>query len=142
MNIGAPMIEVMAPTGRFVPSISSLESKSQSMSESDPTKADIGMRKRLSLPNRRFIILGITSPMNPIMPTKETHTAVISEAKMSPENLVSSTLTPRLLATSSPSSIAFSPGARKKKATRLTMTTTPMMPIWPKLARVRSPNVQ
>ena len=78
---GAPKNEVMAPTGRTTGEMMVRAKVSEMRRRAAPVTAEAGMRKRWSVPMMRRIIWGAMRPMKPMMPMKETETAVMREAK-------------------------------------------------------------
>ncbi len=79
---GIPIRVVMAPIGivRSATFISSLIRRSAADSSSAPMTMDAGKSRRWSPPSTILARCGTISPTNPMMPTKETQTAVKRDA--------------------------------------------------------------
>ena len=107
MNIGAPIIAVIAPTGKANPSRTVLANKSQISNIIAPSSEEVGKRNLWSLPISFLHTWGITKPIKPMMPTKETTTAVRSDANKREMNLNIFRLIPKVAAVSSPNSKAL-----------------------------------
>lgn len=97
----------MAPTGSIIGDITVLATVSASNNVNDPITADMGIKYLWSESMIFLTMWGDINPINPIMPRKDTVTAVIIEDNTMPANIVLSTFTPRLFAVSLPVSIAL-----------------------------------
>lgn len=74
-----PINEVINPIGRTVPGTINLLSIEAADKITAPNKAAVGNKKRLSSPTMLRAKCGAISPTKPIVPTKQTAVAVISE---------------------------------------------------------------
>ncbi len=101
------MKAVTIPTGSMRGEAIVLATVSAASSSIEPISIDDGIKKRWSEPIVKRAMWGARSPINPIVPTKATGTAVRSEAMARDVSLRIFVFTPRLLATSSPARIAL-----------------------------------
>ena len=99
---GAPMMEVMMPTGSVIGERMVRPMVSHISKNTAPTNAEPIMRNSSLLPMHFRTICGTTNPMNAITPKKETATEVQIVVRTNPTIRVLSGLTPMLLAYSSP----------------------------------------
>ena len=88
MNKGMPMRDVRKCTGIITGAMIVLATASHPSRRAPPKRPDAGMRKRCSPPMIIFVMKGATSSMNPIIPTKQTITALINDAMKIPVFLV------------------------------------------------------
>ena len=102
MKNGAPIIEVIIPTGISVGAKISRPTVSEHKSRNAPTRALLGIRNLWSLPSNMRAIWGAIKQTNPIIPVK----AMIAEVanadniRVVPRERLA--FTPKLIATSSP----------------------------------------
>ncbi len=102
MNNGPPKIDVIAPTGRVTPFITTLDKISAIKSKREPHNILDGIKYLWSFPITLFIICGAASPTKPITPKNETHKAVINDAINNEMHVKTSTRIPSDLASSVP----------------------------------------
>ena len=107
MNIGAPIIDVTAPTGRDNPLNKIREIISLINRTTPPNKLDPINRNLWSLPMIFLTTCGTIKPINPMIPIVATTVAVNKEASIKEMNLNKFKLIPNVLAVSSPSKIAL-----------------------------------
>ena len=104
---GAPIIEVIAPTGKALPLPISLEIVSANSNNILPIKIEAGIVYLWLAPIILLAIWGHIIPTKPIIPKKETQEAVINDEINNDKNLNSLTLTPKEIAWLSPHKIAL-----------------------------------
>ena len=79
MNIGAPIDEVITPTGSCAGAIIVLDIRSAKTKIIDPKIAEQGIKYLWIGPMVNLTKCGVTKPMKPIMPQKETVIPTIKE---------------------------------------------------------------
>ena len=95
MKNGAPIIEVITPTGSWAGAITVLQIKSERTSNIAPSNAEPGIKCLCFGPMNNRTICGVTSPIKPIIPQKETDIPTIIEAISTIFFLRDSTFNPR-----------------------------------------------
>ena len=139
---GAPIIDVIMPTGILLPLPIVLANISAIIKSIDPHKILAGINILWLWPKIFLAICGQTSPTKPIIPRCDTTLAQIREASSKDISLNLSTFTPCVFATSSPDSIELYLLAIKKKNTIDTTNMVVMIKSIFKLALDKSPKDQ
>ena len=117
INIGAPIIDVIAPTGIVIPFINTRDNISQINKNDAPNNDEPIIINLWSLPIIFLIICGITNPTKPMIPTRDTTTAVNSDANSNEMNLNTFRFIPKVAALESPNKIALYRYEKIKKNT-------------------------
>ncbi len=99
---GVPIIAVIAPTGSSSGDSAVLATRSAKSMSIAPRAMEAGIMSLWSDPRAILHACGTTSPTNPMIPTKATHTAVRTEATIIIHLLNLRTLSPSCFACSSP----------------------------------------
>jgi len=77
--MGAPIKDVITPTGRIIGDIMVRDRVSEISNNSAPKRAVAGSKNLKSFPMSLLTIWGATRPINPITPIRDTTTLVIKD---------------------------------------------------------------
>ena len=107
-KIGAPMSDVITPTGITAETSIALETMSHPSRNAPPTAMAPGMTKRLSDPTTSLTMCGTISPTNPMIPAKLMMDAAMNESTIRQTMRILSLSRPRDFASLSSRDIRFS----------------------------------